>query len=138
MQITIQETKDVDVKFLQASCGVRYWEDASVNGVDDTDGKLIPLRVGDCWEPLIDLETGIIQNWPPGTAADIHYKVCDAGVYSLLDAGGNVVKKIDGYVPKIMCPGDDGYGDYVIMTVDGAGQIAGWRADLKAFSADND
>ena len=62
---------------LRVSAGVRYWEDASVNGVEDTDGTLIPFRKGDLWCPIIDLETGQIYDWPAGANAYIHYKVCD-------------------------------------------------------------
>ena len=46
---------------------------------------------------------------------------------------GNVVKAIEGYVPSIMCPEGKGYGDYVIMEIDGDGRIAKWRADLSDF-----
>ena len=45
---------------LIVSAAVRYWEDATVNGEADTEGKLIPLRVGDAWEPTIELATGKI------------------------------------------------------------------------------
>lgn len=133
MKITIKEPKEYDVKFLKADCEVRYWEDADVNGIPDDEGKLIPLRNGEAWCPIIDLATGVIQDWPSGTTADIHYKVCDAGVYSLLDADKNVVKSIDGYVPKMMAPGGSGYGDYVIMTIGEDGTIVGWRASLDVF-----
>jgi hypothetical protein len=133
MKITLKEPKEYDVKFLKADCGVRYWEDADVNGITDDDGKLIPLRNGDTWCPIIDLATGVVQDWPSGTTADIHYKVCDAGVYSLLDADKNVVKSIDGYVPKMMAPAGSGYGDYVVMTIGEDGTIAGWRASLDVF-----
>ena len=134
MKIEIQTTQTYDVKFLRASCGVRYWEDATVDGVQDTDGTLIPCRVGDRWEPVIDLETGIIANWTAGKSAEIHYKVCDDGKYMLLDADHVIVKTIDGYVPSIMCPADIGYGDYVIMNVDAAGRIADWKVDLRKFT----
>lgn len=131
--ITVTEKREVAVRFLQAECGVRYWEDAAVNGEEDVDGSRIPCRVGDDWRPLIDLETGVIRDWPEGTTADIHYKVCDDGRYKLLDADMNVVKSIDGYVPKIMSPGDDGYGDYVIMSVGADGKIEDFTANLDAF-----
>lgn len=137
MKITIKEPRQIDVNFLHAHCGVRYWEDATVSGVEDANGTLIPCRDGDCWAPLIDLETGIIQNWPIGTTADIHYKVCDDGQYALLDADRHIVKTIVGYVPSIMCPAENGYGDYVIMQVGEDGQIADWKVDLAAFSDDN-
>lgn len=131
--IEIKQTVKRSVKYLVANCGVRYWEDAIVNGEGDEDGKLIPLRVGDDWVPTIDLDTGIIQNWPEGTIADIHYKVCDAGEYMLLDEDHALVAKIDGYVPSMMSPGGSGYGDYVIMTVTGAGEIQDWQVDLSPF-----
>lgn len=138
LTVTVTRSEKRPVKYLRAECGVRYWEDAKVDDVADEDGDLIPCRDGDYWKPLIDLETGAIEGWPHGTVADIHYKVCDNGRYTLLDVDRNVVVEIDGYVPKIMSPGGDGWGDYVIMTVHGDGSIMDWRADLKAFSTTPD
>ena len=45
------------------------------------------------------------------------------------------MKEIDGYVPSMMCPEGDGYGDYVIMKVAEDGTIANWRVDLSEFEA---
>ncbi len=141
--ISVTTEKVVAVKYLRARCGVRYWEDATVNGEEDTDGSRIPLREGTAadndhlgggnWCPTIDIDTGIIENWPKGTTASVHYKCCDDGDYELLDAERNVVKAIKGYVPSIMCPEDCGYGDYVIMEIDGDGKIANWQVDLQEF-----
>lgn len=139
MKLTTAVKQDVEVKYLRVRCGVRYWEDATVNGVRDDDGSRIPCRDGGGnWCPTIDLGTGKIENWPEGTTARLHYKVCDDGDYALLDSGRNVVKAIDGYVPSIMCPGGQGYGDYVIMTVGADGVIADWRADLSDFERADD
>lgn len=124
--------------YLQAECGVRYWEDARVNGVEDADGSLIPLRVQDTWRPLITLATGQIEGWPGGTTADIHYKVCDDGKYALLDADREALRTIEGYVPKMLSPGGRGYGDYVIMTVGPDGLIEGWSADLSYFDVEGE
>jgi len=142
-ELQVSVKKSVPVKYIQAECGVRYWKDAEVNGEVDTDGSRIPAREGTAadndsfgggkWCPTIDLDTGIIENWPKGTTASVHYKVCDDGSYYLLDAESNVVKAIDGYVPGIMCPEGDGYGDYVIMEIDGDGKIANWKVDLHEF-----
>lgn len=146
--LRLKSVSSVPVKYLRARCGVRYWEDATVNGEQDVDGSRIPLREGTAasndnlgggnWRPTIDLDTGKIEGWPKGTVASIHYKVCDDGDYELLDAARNVVKAIDGYVPSLMCPEGDGYGDYVIMEIDGDGIIANWRADLSEFEADDE
>lgn len=130
---TLKTEKTVAVRYLLAKCGVRYWEDASVDGVEDTDGSLIPCREGDCWCPMIDLETGKIENWRKGVTAKIHYKVCDDGEYALLDEAKESVRTIDGYVPEMLSPKDNGFGDYVIMDIDAEGVIQGWKADLRAF-----
>lgn len=134
MDIELTVTKVFDVKFLQASCGVRYWEDATVDGVSDESGVGVPCKNGDNWEPLIDLEAGVILNWEKGKTADIYFKVCDCGEYTLLDTDKNEVKKIDGYVPEIMCPEGDGYGDYVCMKIDGEGKIAKWNLSFDEFN----
>lgn len=110
-----------------AHAGVRYWEDATVNGVEDEDGTLIPGRHGDDWRVTIELATGKVVDWPEGAAADIHYKVCDDGEYWLLDADGNKIAHRAGYVPnRFMCHGDNGYGDYIIMVVGPDGLIANY------------
>lgn len=122
-------------EFLVVEAGVRYWEDATVNGQEDTEGALIPLRAGDMWNPVIDMETGQIQRWPQGTTADIHYKVCDAGKYWIVDDEGRMTARWKGdYVPDdALCFGGKGYGDYIILTVNADGRIEGWnRPDLGA------
>ena len=86
---------------------------------------LLPFRVRDLWCPEIDIETGTILNWVPGVKADIHFKVCDAGSYYLLDGEGKTVLKIENdYVPNSLAPGS--YGDYIEMQVDTTGKIVNW------------
>ena len=138
MKITITKKAEVEVKTLAVSAGVRYWENATVNGVEDTEGDLIPLRRGDRWEPIISLENGKIFGWPSGTTASLHYKVCDDGVYKLIDAEGALIYTKDGYVPDVMCPKDEGHGDYIIMDIDGDGMIQNWECDLSDFTDDNE
>lgn len=131
---TVKVTQEVPVKYLNASMGVRYWEDGRVNGVDEgEDNPKMPLKSNDTWEITVDLETGKILGWPEGVTAETNYKVCDAGIYRALDAERVCVVEKDGYVPKMLSPGGDGYGDYVIMKIDGDGQIENWRADLSYF-----
>jgi hypothetical protein len=138
MKTTIKEEKDVEIKTLEVNAGVRYWEDATVNGVEDTEGNLIPCREGDRWCPLIDIDTGIIKDWPKGTIADIHYKVCDDGTYLLIDENNNQVLAIENdYVPDILCPKEPGYGDYIIMDIDGDGKIQNWKADISDFQKED-
>lgn len=134
MKIKVKKEIEYDVKTLHVEADVRYWEDADVNGVEDTDGNLIPCREGDTWKPIIDLPTGKINNWKIGVKAEIHYKVCDAGSYFLKDEQGNTVASIENnYVPRILCPKDSGYGDYIIMDVDENGMIKDWQPILDEF-----
>jgi hypothetical protein len=137
MEISLNEEKTVEAAFLQVSAGVRYWEDATVNGTEDAEGNLIPCRNGDYWEPRIDVNRGQILNWTAGTVADIHYKICDDGKYTLQDINGNTIKVKDGYVPDIMCPDGEGFGDYIIMKVDEKGIIARWKQTLSGFDSDS-
>ena len=135
MKVTVKIKKEVEVTTLHAICGVRHWEDATVNGIEDVDGDLIPCRDGDdYWKPIIDISEGKIINWTNGAVADIHYKVCDDGSYYLKDLMGETVLSIEGdYVPSIMCPEENGFGDYVIMRVDQDGFIANWKQTAKGF-----
>jgi len=138
-EITINRPTKVNAVYLRAVCGVRYWDDGEVNGKqDDEDTPTIPFATNGNWAPLIDIDTGHIVDWPEGTTASVHYKVCDDGRYELLDADCNVLTRIDGYVPRIMSPKENGYGDYVIMDIEADGKIADWRIDLEAFTTGSD
>lgn len=133
-KITIMRPVDVDAKFLKVEAEVRYWEDGEINGkTDSNDSPMIPCRKGGCWAPVIEIDTGKIEGWPGDTTAEVHYKVCDAGVYTLLDADRNTIISIDGYVPSIMHPGEPGYDDYIIMSIGPDGTIADWRVTLDEF-----
>lgn len=128
--VELLRAHQVDVAYIEVRARVRYWEDATVNGVDDDDGSRIPFRDGDAWCPVIRLADGVVMDWPQGMTASIHYKVCDQGEYWLLDANRNHVAKWPGYyVPDAyLCHGDEGYGDYIIFSVGADGAIVGWKA----------
>jgi hypothetical protein len=128
---------DIQVKYLKCIMEPRYWEDASVNGIqEDDDSPTIPLRHGDKWIITIDLNEGKIIDWPNNTVAKVHYKICDAGEYILMDPEGREVKKLPfgSYVPGILAPNYDGYGDYVVLNIDSRGTIENFRLDLRAFT----
>lgn len=130
MKIELTIKKEYEVKHLQATVEVRYWEDATVNGVEDSEGNLLPLRIGDNWCPKIEIETGKIIGWPQGTKAEIHFKVCDAGHYSLLDEKDQEILSMVGYVPRIMSPKEPGFGDYIIMDINESGFIQHWNTNI--------
>lgn len=128
MKAKIKVEKEVEVTTLSVSAGVRYWEDSVIDGKEDTEnGDLIPCKDGESWCPEIDVNTGVITNWRQGTTAAIHYKVCDAGFYTLRDSDGNRISEVEGYVPDCLCPKEEGFGDYIIMDIDENGKIEGWE-----------
>lgn len=148
MRITINKPTEFEAIYLKVDAGVRYWQDSRVNGNHDTccdetsDSPNMPCAeyIGGNhnvlrgkywrWQPLIEIETGKIVNWQQGITANIHYKVCDDFACEILDGNKEVITSYDDYVPKVMCPKEDGYGDYIIMDIDGNGFIQGWRKDL--------
>lgn len=135
-ELTINEPRKAVARFLKVQCGVRYWEDATINGVKDEDGTLTPCRSGEVWAPTIDIDAGKVINWPEGVTASIHFKVCDDGRYTLCDEDMNDLRDIAGYVPAMLSPGGSGYSDYVIMEIGPDGLIADWKADLSYFEGE--
>ena len=136
--VELKQVVSLNARFLKVEAGVRYWEDADVNDQTDDDGTLIPFRSGDMWCPTIDIDGGFVVDWPRGVTANVHYKVCDEGTYTLLSDDGEEIRKIEGYVPGIMSPGGSGYGDYIIMSIDSDGTIANWRVRLDEFESDDE
>ncbi|QEL01614.1 hypothetical protein FKG96_12610 [Olivibacter sp. LS-1] len=139
MKATIKFYKEVEVTTLKIRAGVRYWEDGTVNGQEDINGNLIPFREGDYWCPVIDLYSATIKDWPIGTTAHVHYKVCDDGYYILLDDKGEPVLSLENdYVPNKLVPGH--YGDYIEMEIDQTGKITNWPShpSLSDFMEEDD
>jgi hypothetical protein len=116
-------------RYIKVAAAPRYWEDATINGEADEDGSRVPHRTGELWLPIIDLKEGRLLDWPVGVEARIHYKVCDAGEYWLLDENRQRIAKWKGfYVPdEFLCHGDNGHGDYIIFKVGPDGVITGWQ-----------
>lgn len=131
-------TEKQNAKWLQVIAKVCYWEDSTVNGMnDDVDNPIIPCRSGDYWTPRIDIQTGQIQDWTHGVFAEVCYKVCDEGTYTLLDEKNQVIDSVEGYVISSMCPEGGGYGDYIIMDIDENGVIKNWAFNPDDFNSEN-
>jgi hypothetical protein len=132
MKVQIVTTQQRELKMIIVSAHVRYWEDASFSGKNDTEeGSLVPLRHGDNWRITIDPDTGRIYDWPVGVTGDIHYKVCDRCSWSFVDSSGATLREVENeYVPGWLCPKEPGYGDYIIMEINGDGVIQDWEFKL--------
>ncbi len=114
-----------------------YPDGGTVNGKSDPDEPseanppkmpfLFPCdkREGEWrWRPTIDVDEGRIVDWPKGVTASTYYKPCDDCAIIIDGKDWN-----DGdYTPWFLCPTQKGYGDYIIMEIDGDGKIAGWKS----------
>jgi len=130
IKVKVSVEKEVSVRYLKAEIGARHWEDAKVNGVEDSEG-LIPCRECNYWSPVIDLANGQIVNWDIGKTANVHYKSCDDNKLTFLDDEKRIVFIAENnYVPNILCPEGEGWGDYVIMNIDENGFIDGFSCEL--------
>ena len=98
-----------------------------------------PLRNGDQWEAIVDIDTGQINGWPEGKSGNLYTKVCDSGVYTLFEEGNpsSFAERRD-YVPNGIVPGE--YGDYVDLKINDKGVITNWptNPDISAFFPDRE
>ncbi len=138
MKATITVEKEFEIKYLEVDANVRYWDDDKVIRDEEDpdiqdDAPKMPgaeLVDGDWrWRVTIDVDNGTIVGWPKGTTASVHYKVCDEGVYTLLDKDNKVIERVESYVPDCLAPMEDGWGDYIILDIDRNGKIEGFEFD---------
>ena len=131
MKMSFVDKKEVEVKYLKVSATIRRWGGAIINGDTSQNGDNVPFKNNTEWCPVIDIEKGNILDWPIGTEASFHFKVCDAGNYWLLDEDHREVAEItDNYVPNGLCHGDVGYGDYIIFNVNKDGSIINYSNEI--------
>ena len=117
---TVMVPKEIDFGFVGVSVAVRYGDDDMPHD--------FPGRKGDMWHATIDIDEGVIRDWPAGISGEFEMKVCDQGEYRLLDREFNVVKHLlDSYVPNTLIPGE--YGDYIHLKINEFGVITNWPAN---------
>lgn len=149
MKVRVTKPIDIDLRYLKAKIGVRYWVDCKYskdNGNtwyedlgDSTDEEVIadmPFVFSEknkwyttnYWIITIDLDEGKVLDWPKDFMIRTNFKVCDDGEYIFLNENKeeaiNITKEYDQYyVPDFLAIEDDGYGDYVYINIDGDGRI---------------
>lgn len=121
MKARIKIEKEVDIKMVKIDVAVRYGDEDMRND--------FPLRKGDMWSAIIDIDKKKILDWPQGIQGNFYMKICDEGSYFLLDAEGNTVASIENdYVPNSLLPGE--YGDYLALDIDEEGIITNWKSSI--------
>ena len=147
MKVIVNRPVEIDIKTLFVKAHVRYPEDAMIQeGPDDAWGeddnyqpKMPCISYVECkhkgwyWCPVIDLATGRIINWKQGVRASISYKVVDEFDCYITDSDDKIVARYNGYVPSFMAIDDEGYGDYVYLTINEDGYIEHWSFDEYEF-----
>ena len=158
MKINIIKPVEIEAKFLKVRAGVRYPEDSEfievendrkVNYIsDDEENPKMPFMEVEYdkyghkkfyWTPTIDLENGVIVNWPKGVKVHVFYKVCDDFECTAYDEYDNEVLHYEGYVPNFMSIEEEGYGDYIDMIIDENGCIQKWNitsSDIRPLMED--
>lgn len=82
------------------------------------------------WCPKIDVENGKIINWPEGNTANVNYKVCDECGINYYEDNKLICNNDNyNYCPDFLCPDEEGYGDYIFMTIEKDGTIIKWNKD---------
>ena len=135
MIIEMLVKQEVDIKTLYVKAKPLYWTSAKINGVEDTEnGDNVPCKVGECWCPIIDIDTGQILNWKKGVTANIDYKISDNFNYNICDDNDEIiVSGEDTYVPDTFSITDSGYGDYFHIYVNENGIISNWEFTIDDF-----
>ena len=129
MQIQVPKSTPVQITNLRLAVPVNYDEEDIPND--------FPGRTGNRLRMEIDMDSGIIKDWPQGRAYNIRsMKVRDEGVYYLFDGDIPLYCRAENYVPDFF-PGNH-YGDDICFNIDATGKIAGWtpeKLDIAQFDA---
>lgn len=79
------------------------------------------------WEVTVDLKTHRVLEWKNDFGyLNLSAKVTDNGIYTLLDKNQNEIWCIKGYVPNSFLPEQDGFGDYINLSVTKDGVVDNW------------
>lgn len=139
----------VSINKIYVDCHVRYWEDCEVGGEEfdenTPDDKIKDLLTR--WNPetkmglvdnerlllIINPENGHVENYVGGSDICMYFKVCDECSWKMVDENDNeVLGQEDEYVPDFLEIDDNGYGDYIEITIRADGFIKDW--DPKWFA----
>lgn len=139
MKIEIVKTELVDVKYVSFKIMV-HLEDFTYSDEDkralDTFFETDIFSIGDedmfdTVEVMIDVDTKKVVDWNETVGeVSIFAKVCDEGVYKFYDKDANIIQTIDNvYVPKFLQVNENGYGDYLNLTISKNGVIENFNID---------
>jgi len=119
-------------KSFMCKFGNSDWVDL-VETNQDIFGKTVKEFKGDYGEIVWDLDvnTGLIKGWNNGDVV-VGFKVVDGGSYTLMKDGKIVTRKMQVYVPKFLQIDENGWDDYIQITIGADGYIKDWGDKQRA------
>ena len=134
MKALVKVFKEVEIERIIIDINIRHVGDSD----DDDVPTDFPLLNGSQWKATVMVGSGHILDWPEGQEREMYCKVCDAGLYTLINNAGEVVATRDGYVPNDIVPGE--WGDYVHLKIGGDGVITNWpeHPNVDEFFSEDD
>lgn len=128
MKAIIAARREVEIATVMIRIPVRYG--------DDNMPYDFPLRNGDEWRAVVDIDTGKLHDWPKGKSATLSMGVCGGGAYSLYNKSGSKLAVIANHIPHGVIPGEGN--NYIRLSIDGNGVILNWpqSPDVSEFFKD--
>lgn len=78
---------------------------------------------------IVDIENGKIIDWPIGNCGIIMSKPVDSGIYTFMNENKENVLRISDYVIDGLDIDDEGFGDYIYLTILKDGTIKNWNSE---------
>jgi hypothetical protein len=116
MKATLKVPTELEITHVRIAAAVNYDEEEIPND--------FPGRKGEMWHAVINVDTGVIRDWPTGRAEKMHLTVKDCGSYYLMAEGREVSRIESDYVPHGLIPGS--YGDVIELNIDSTGRVTNW------------
>lgn len=152
----VRKPEPININKVIVSANVIYWEDCEIGGQEFDEGSdenvikdllgrydneyKIGLVDGNLLRLIINPETGKVENYAGEKEVRMHFKVCDECSWEITehvpnginpyDAYDNpVLKEENYYVPDFLEIDDNGYGDYIEITIQTDGTIKNWNPE---------
>ena len=119
---------------LEGGLGQIAFDDGMGTELQYEEGFVPPMinRENQTLEVIVDMQERKAVDWDEDKGY-IHMwaKLCDSGIYTLLDADRNPLCQIAGYVPNALVPPyERGFGDYLELTIEADGTLPDWKSEL--------
>lgn len=135
MQLTINRSQIVDIKYIRAEGAFYHLDDCDVDDPNkNVDWYNLPFvkevnkETGSgSIDMTINIDTGKILIDNSDYTFNIYYKTVDNLEYTCYNKDWNIVGKFRDYTPLLFSQYENGFGDYMGLNVGYNGRIEGWN-----------